>query len=133
MLNTLLKLEIKNAIRRLLSIHFTDYIHAKKPEVSNVSFNLNFNLNLKNKSSLLLSLGQKDNKYYLKASSVVSEIPSQIKLTTNDGKEKLEAVERMIKARTRSASFNALHGAWVYSISKQVYEGYQYQLKSYLK
>lgn len=124
---------IKNDVLRVTNIRFKEYLSAKEAVALALTYDIDLKINLENKSQVLLSLGKKKENYYLRARSNVEDMPNQIQLSRTDGKEKLKSVEDLINAKSQSSAFNLRHGAWVYKISKQLYESMNYKMSTYLK
>jgi hypothetical protein len=113
--------KVSEAMSKLANISFLNPIFMNEMLVATLNFDTEVKIQDKNKLIYKLDLTEKDNKYYLKVTSLVGEIPKQFQIDSEDGKEKIKRIEEMSKSQGRSQNFNIKHGQWVYEINQDTY------------
>ena len=101
---------------------FEDFFKHDDSEVRDIHFDKEVKVILKNKVTYDFKLGQKKDKFFIKASALASEIPNKVVIRQDADKKELEGVGNMIEAKQKADEFNIKKGSWVYRIDKSVYE-----------
>lgn len=131
------KEDLLNKLTSSLSrLEFKDYYSREDGTISNLVFTERLKLKLENQLNYDLSLAQtKINnklKHFVRVSADTGEMPTQVTVSQNDGKEELQKIEDMIKTQSLSQQFNLNKGNWIYEIDKSAYENLSRDLKEYL-
>jgi len=103
-------------------IRFNNYFKTNDSDVQNLNFNKYVKIQLKNKLIYNMTLAQNKNRYFVKLNVLVDEMPEQILVNRNAGKEELQKIEDMIKAQSNAQKINIEKANWVYQIDKSIYE-----------
>ena len=109
-------------IKNFSSVRFDDYYPHAEPQVRTLNFNKDIKIQLKNKLIYKVSLAKNKEDYFAKLNALIGDIPNQIVVNKNDGKEKLQNIEDMVKAQGDAQRVNREKGSWIYKIDKSVYE-----------
>lgn len=112
----------KEYIEGLSSIKFDDFFTPEGPETGSLEFTKDIEIQLSNKLIYKLALAKGKEGHFIKLHALVNEIPDKIVVRQDDGKEKLQNIENMVKAQGDAQRINLEKGRWVYKIEKSVYE-----------
>ena len=58
----------------------------------------------------------------MKLRALLDEAPKQFVVSKEDGKEKLQKIEDVIRAQGDAQKLNMEKGAWIYKVNKSTYE-----------
>lgn len=114
--------KVENYFANFSSLRFSDYYKHSDGEVKDLKFSKNVKVRLNNKLIYSLDFAKKKDDYFVKLNALLNEIPGQVVVHQDDGKEKLKNIEDMVKAQGTAQQFNFEKGGWVYKIDKAVYE-----------
>ena len=126
------KEKVQEYVQSFSSLTFDDYYAHTEPDVRTLNFNKDIKIQLKNKLIYKVSLAKKKEDHFLKLNVLVDEIPKKIVLRKDDGKEKLQSIEDIVKAQGDAHRLNREKGNWVYKIDKSVYKKLVKNLKFFL-
>ena len=104
------------------SLKFDEFYSHSGPSVQSLQFRRDIKIQLKNRIIYHLKLASNKSDYYVKLNALMNEVPRQIVINKDDGKDKLQNVENIIKAQGTAQRFNQEKASWVYKIDKTVYE-----------
>ena len=135
--DTKIKEDVLEKLTKSLSrLEFKDYYSRDDQIISSLVFTERLNLKLGNQLNYDLSLAQtkinNQPKHFLRVSADTGEMPKQVTVSQQDGKEELQKIEKMIKVQSQSQQFNLNKGNWVYEIDKSAYENLSRDIKEYL-
>ncbi|MBT4761795.1 MAG: DUF4340 domain-containing protein [Bdellovibrionaceae bacterium] len=118
------KEDLKNYVGKLNNISFQNF----KPMNSTESVVLNFDQNLslvdKNQITTNIKFASSNKKYFVHLSSSTRNAPKEITLSQNETDEKMQSIDKMIKAQQRSQNFNLKHSGWVYEVSENTFNNF---------
>jgi len=114
--------KIEEYYKSFNNIRFSDYFKPSDSEVKNLNFNKYVKIKLKNKLVYNISLAKNKDQYFVKLNILLDEMPKEIIIKRDDGKEKLQKIEDMLKARGDAEKMNLEKANWVYQIDKFIYE-----------
>jgi len=103
-------------------LKFNDYFKTSDLDVKNLNFNKFVKIQLKSKLIYNMMLAQNKDRYFVKLNVLVDEMPKQILVNRDAGKEELQNIEDMIKAQSNAQKINMEKANWVYQIDKSIYE-----------
>lgn len=106
----------------LTSVNFQEFFPHSESKVSNLSFDQDVKIQLKNKLVYRVSLAKSEEDYFVKLNALVEDLPEKIVVREDDSQEKIAEIEDMVKAKTEASRINGEKGQWVYKIDKSVYE-----------
>ena len=124
--------KVQEYLQSFSSLTFEDYYAHAEPDVQALNFNKDIKIHLKNKLIYKVSLAKKKEDHFLKLNVLVDEIPKQVVVRKDDGKEKLQSIEDIIKAQGDANRINQEKGNWIYEVDKSVYEKLAKNLKFFL-
>lgn len=108
--------------KELKNIRFDDFLAINDAKVQELNFNKAVEIQLKDKLVYKLSFAKQKDDYFVKLRALLNETQKKFVVTKDDGKEKLQNIENVIKAQTQAQKINMEKSGWVYKISKNVYE-----------
>ena len=114
--------KVKEYAKGLSSLRFEDFYPHSEASVRSLSFDREVKVQLKNKLVYKMNLAKKDQDYFVKLNALVNEIPKQVVVRKEDGKERMQDIERMIEAQGDARRINRERGSWVYRVDKSTYE-----------
>ncbi len=103
-------------------IRFDEFYSLTEPKVQGLEFNKDIKLKLKNKLIYKLSLAKENSDHFIKLTAVLEEAPKQFVVKKDDGKEELQKIEDIIRAKGDAQKINMEKGAWVYKVNESIYE-----------
>lgn len=106
----------------LNSLTFKDFYSVTDPNVQTLKFDSSVSVELDNSLIYNLNFAIDNDRYFAKLSATVEDMPSQITVTQEDGKEELSKIEEQIKAQSTSQLFNMKKAVWVYEIEQSKYK-----------
>ena len=104
------------------SLKFNDFFTHADNEVQSLAFDKDIKIQLKNKLVYKVGLAKNKDKYFVKLNALVDEIPRQITVSKDDGREKLQSIDDMVKAQGDAHRINIEKGNWIYKVDKSVYD-----------
>lgn len=114
------------------SLTFDDYYTHTEPTVQALTFDKDIKIQLKNKLIYKVSLAKTKQDHFIKLNVLVNEIPKRVVVRKDDGKEKLQNIEKMMKAQGDAHRINREKGNWIYKVDQSVYEKLAKDLKFFL-
>ena len=114
--------KIEEYVQSFSAVQFDDYYSHAGSEVQKLNFDRDIKIQLKNRLIYKLSLAKNKEDYFIKLNALIGDIPKQVTVHKDDGKEKLQDIEAMVKAQGDAQRVNREKGSWVYKVDKSVYE-----------
>ncbi len=124
--------KVKSYFNTFNLLRFDDFYKYDDQLINGLKFKKTVKIQLKSKLIYLLSFAKKKDRYYVKAMAKVDEVPSKISISKDDGKEKLQSIEDIVKAQGEAQKFTLSRGEWVYQIDKATYEKIDKKLSEFL-
>lgn len=116
------KEELEKIVRTLKNVRLKDFYSREDDKVKNLNFQNSLKIKLKNEIIYKLSLSKDNEKHFVSILGNTENIPRNVTLSSNDGKEEIQKVEDMIRAQGSLQQFNLDRANWVYEVDKSTYE-----------
>ncbi len=105
-----------------IRVNFTKFFVAGDNKVADLAFHQRVDVELIDGVIYHLLFAKKKKNYYLQITADVNELSEPIAIKQDDGKDKLDKVDKIIKAQAKAQRFNALYSRWTYQITQQLYD-----------
>lgn len=109
-------------LKGLSNLKFEDFLIATEPKVQGLRFEKDVKIKLKNTLIYKVSLAKEKEDHFVKLAALVDEAPKKFIVNKDDGKEKLQKIEDVIRAQGDAQILNMEKGAWVYKVDKSTYD-----------
>ena len=106
----------------LSNLKFEDFLTVTEPKAQGLQFSKDVKVKLKNKLIYKISLAEEKKEHFVKLRALLDEAPKQFVVSKEDGKEKLQKIEDVIRAQGDAQKLNMEKGAWIYKVNKSTYE-----------
>ena len=103
-------------------VSFEDYYSYGSNDVQSLVFNKDIKVHLTNKLVYKISLAKNKDNHFVKVNALVNEIPKKVVVHKDDGKDKLQKIEDMLKAQGEAQRINAEKGRWIYKVDQATYD-----------
>lgn len=120
---------LEKMVRSLNNLRMRDFYPRDDSQVNMLIYKNSLKVKLKNQVTYRIALAMKQDKHYMALSADTAQMPKQVTVSQQDGKEELQKIEDLIKTQANLQQFNVDKGNWVFEIDPETYRNLAKEFK----